>query len=141
MDFPSEGVELKTLADVVSKRLGIPILYDEQIAGKRVVIRVPKEVPESALLGVLQSALRMKQMAMVDAEQPGWKQILPAQNFSAVAKAAGPGAGAEGTPVTQVFTMKAADPTRVAEAVRPLLTQPGGNIQPVAGQRVLIISD
>src|SRR5689334_7274948 len=60
LDFPEDGIEIKTLADIVTRRLGIPILYDEQVANKKVVIRVPREVPESALMGVFQSALRMK---------------------------------------------------------------------------------
>src|SRR5438067_8246105 len=71
MDFPAEGVELSVLADIVTQRLHIPILYDEQIKGKRVIVRVPLKVPESALMGILQSALRLKQMALVDAEEPG----------------------------------------------------------------------
>src|SRR5689334_3413217 len=35
LDFPAEGVEIRTLADIVSRRLGIPILYDETINNKR----------------------------------------------------------------------------------------------------------
>ena len=77
--------EQTTLADIVTKRLKIPILYAETINAKKVIIRVPVDVPESALMGVLQSALRMKQMTLVDAEQPGWKQIVPAANLAAVA--------------------------------------------------------
>jgi general secretion pathway protein D len=142
MDFPAEGVELKTLVNIVTKRLHIPILYDESVLNKRVIVRVPVNVPESALLGVLQSALRMNQLAMVDAEQPGWKQIVPAGNLAAVAKPAAPGAALEpGTPVTQVFTLKRSDPNRVIEAIRPLLTQPGGNVVPIAGTRTLVVSD
>src|SRR5882724_6036098 len=100
MDFPAEGVELRTLADIVTKRLKIPILYDDTINAKKVIIRVPVDVPESALLGVLQSALRMKQMALVDAELPGWKQIVSATNLAAVAKPAGTaGAAGSGTPI------------------------------------------
>src|SRR4051794_34682273 len=71
MDFPADGVELSVLADVVTRELHIPILYDEQVKGKRVVIRVPAKVPERALMGILQSALRLKQLALVDAEEPG----------------------------------------------------------------------
>jgi type II secretory pathway component GspD/PulD (secretin) len=146
LDFPADGVEIRTLAEIVSRRLGMPILYDETINNKRVILRAPNKVPESALLGILQSALRMKQMAMVDADQPGWKQIVAAQNLSAVARAPGPGAAAPttqtaATAVTQVFTLRRADPARVVEAIRPMLTQPGGNAQPVPGQRILIVSD
>src|SRR3954463_7276612 len=103
MDFPAEGVELRTLADIVTKRLKIPILYDDSINAKKVIIRVPVDVPESALLGVLQSALRMKQMALVDADLPGWKQIVPATNLAAVARPAGAAGGLWGVPLPEVF--------------------------------------
>src|SRR5712691_11534013 len=104
-DFPADGVELRTLADIVTKRLKMPILYDNSINNKKVIIRVPVDVPESALLGVLQSALRMKQLALVDADLPGWKQIVPAANLAAVAKPAKEG----GTgPIIQVIELKQA---------------------------------
>jgi general secretion pathway protein D len=139
LDFPADGVELKTLTDIVTRRLGIPILYDETINNKRVIIRVPIQVPESSLLGILQSALRMKQLVLVDAEQPGWKQIVPAQNLPSLARAA---KGAEpGAAITQAFVLKNVDAVRAGEAIRPFLTQPGGNVQPVTGQRILIVSD
>jgi type II secretory pathway component GspD/PulD (secretin) len=140
MDFPADGVELRTLADIVTKRLKIPILYDDTINAKKVIIRVPVDVPESALLGVLQSALRMKQMALVDAELPGWKQIVPATNLAAVAKPAGVAGGGAGTPIIEVFNLKQSDPGRVVDSVRPFLS-PGGQIQAVGGQRAVIISD
>ena len=35
------------------------------------IIRVPRQVPEDSLLGILQSALRMKQMTLLDASSPG----------------------------------------------------------------------
>ena len=139
MDFPPDGIELSVLADIVTKRLHIPILYDEQIRGKRVIIRVPLKVPESALLGILQSALRMKQMALVDAEQPGWKQIVLAPSLANVAKADGR-ADAQG-PVARVFFLQHADPTRLSEIIRPFLTQPGGYLQADAAKKVLIIGD
>jgi general secretion pathway protein D len=143
MEFPPEGVELKTLVDIVTKRLKIPILYDaEAIANKRVIVRVPVNVPESSLMGILQSALRMKQLALVDADQPGWKQIVPATSLAAVAKPLAPGAVAEpGTAITEIVTLKHADPGRVLESIRSFLTTPGGNASIVPGQRSLIISD
>ena len=140
MEFPADGVELRTLADIVTRRLKIPILYDDSINSKKVIIRVPVDVPESALLGILQSALRMKQMAMIDAEQPGWKQIVSATNLAALAKPAVPGAPLGSLPVIEVFNLKQADPARVVETVRPFLTQ-GGQISPVNGQKSVIVSD
>jgi general secretion pathway protein D len=142
VEFPSNGIELKTLVEIVTRRLHIPILYDESILDKRVIVRIPVTVPESALLGVLQSALRMKQLALVDGDLPGWKQVVPAQNLAAVARPVAPGGPREpGVAVTELLTLKHNDPARVVEAIRPLLTTPGGNVQALAGQKVLIISD
>lgn len=141
MDFPADGVELKTLADIVTKRLKIPILYDDSINNKKVIIRVPVDVPESALLGVLQSALRMKQMALADADLPGWKQIVPATNLAALAKPVAAGAAVGVAPVVEVFNLKQADPARVVETVRAFLTPQGGQISPVSGQKAVIVSD
>src|SRR5258707_504134 len=50
MDFPAEGIDLKALVDIVTKRLHIPIIYDDAILNKKVIVRVPVNVPESALL-------------------------------------------------------------------------------------------
>jgi len=41
--LPSDGVDITLLAEIVTKRLHIPILYDEQIRGKKVIIRVSGE--------------------------------------------------------------------------------------------------
>lgn len=139
MEFPPDGIELTVLADIVSKRLHVPILYDETAHGKKVIIRVPQKVPEGALMGILQSALRMKQMALVDAEQPGWKQIVAAPNLANVAK---PAAGEEAQgPVARVFFLQHADSTRLAEIIRPFLSTPGGSLQADAPRRVLIVAD
>jgi type II secretory pathway component GspD/PulD (secretin) len=142
LEFPVEGIELKTLVEIVMKRLHTPILYDDTILNKHVIVRVPVNVPESALLGVLQSALRMKQMALVDSDLPGWKQVVQAPNLAAVAKPlAAAEKGEAGVAVTQVITLKHADPARLIEALRPLLTTPGGNVQALTGQKTLIVSD
>ncbi len=143
MDFPAEGVDVRVLADVVSKRLKIPIIYDESIANKKVIIRVPVDLPESALMGILQSALKMKQLALIDGEQPGWKQIVAATNMAGIAKPVGP-PGAEpagaATPVVQVIPLQHADPTKVADAMRPFISL-GGSASVVNGQRAIIVSD
>jgi general secretion pathway protein D len=146
LDFPADGVEISVLADIVTQQLRIPIVYDEQIKNKKVVIRVPVKVPVSALMGVLQSALRLKQLALVDAEQPGWKQIVPAPNLAAVARPPGAArggvapAGGEGA-VAEVFVLVHADPARVAEIIRPFLTQPNGYMQADPARRILIVGD
>ena len=119
IDFPDDGIELKTLADIVTKRLGIPIIYDDTILNKRVIIRVPRDVSEDTLLGVLHSALRMKGMVLVDAEQPGWKQII-------ATAAAAPAVRPESE--VRVVPLKEADATVLANAARELLRPAEGEL-------------
>ncbi|HSI33029.1 MAG: secretin N-terminal domain-containing protein [Phycisphaerae bacterium] len=141
MDFPADGVDVRVLADVVSKRLKIPIIYDDAINNKKVIVRAPVDLPESALMGILESALRMKQLALVDGDQPGWKQIVPATNMAALAKPVGAEAQGAATPVVQVVQLKHADSGRVADAVRPFLTPQGGSVAAVAGLRAVVVTD
>src|SRR5690348_14368211 len=54
LDFPADGIEVGMLADIVTARLKIPILYDDTIKNKKVIIHVPVQVPEASLLGILQ---------------------------------------------------------------------------------------
>ena len=140
IDFPDDGIDITLLADIVTRRLKVPILYDESMRGKKVIIRVPTKVPESSLMGILQSALRAKQLALVDAEQPGWKQIVAAPNLAAVASLPDAANAGDG-PLTQAFVLEHADPTKIAELVRPTLTQPGGTVTATAGGKLLLVSD
>jgi hypothetical protein len=52
-------------------------LLDQQIANKKVCIKGPGEIPVSSLLGLLESALKMKGMALEDAEAEGWNGSSP----------------------------------------------------------------
>ena len=157
LNFPPQ-VELRLLIDYVAERVGLNILYDESVGAKAVTLRVSGGVPVSSLLPILESALRMKGMALVDAEVPGapgskggdWKRVVVANNLLEVSgdlrvgevaatqaaeeeKHAGPSV------VTQVFRLEheGGGGVRGVEAsVRPFLTQSGG-----AGGSVLAVSD
>lgn len=139
-----EDLELKHLIEVVSKRLGINIIYNEQVLGRRVTLKSPRRIVESELLGVLETTLQMNGMALAPAEEPGWYKIVPVTNISGIAPTAF-GERKEGdlktSVVTRVYTLENADPMRIVEVIRPFLTQPGGNPQVVQGTRQLIISD
>jgi hypothetical protein len=81
LNFPDQ-MELTLLVDYVSQRLGVKILYDEQVGGKRLTIKAPTEIPAESLLTVLESALKIKGLALVDADVPGWKQIVPIRDLA-----------------------------------------------------------
>src|SRR5439155_11341751 len=129
MNLP-ENAPLKVLIDYVSQEFGINILYDEQVGNQRLTIKAPAKLPKSAVMPLLESALRMKGLAMVDAGQPGWRRVLALQQ---AARMAGP--GVENPPVvTQVFKLKFADATKLDIVVKPFLTQPGASSFPLPEQ-------
>jgi len=144
LNFPQE-IEIKALVDYVSERLGVRILYDEETAGKLINVRAPGDIPASSLLGVLESALKMKGLALVDADAPGWKRIV---NTTQLANVAPSGDAAEaierygaGTAVTQAFVLRHADPEQVDQIIEPFLTQPGANSIVLAESGTLIVTD
>jgi general secretion pathway protein D len=143
LNFPEE-VELKLLVDYVSSRLDVKILYDDQLASKRITIKSPGQVPTNSLMGLLESALKMKGMALVDADVPGWKQIRPTTDLSQIAEPTGNQpleAFGMSAAVTQVFELKHVDPEKIGQIIKPFLTQPGANTITVADQRLLIVTD
>jgi general secretion pathway protein D len=143
LTLPPE-TELKTLIDLVSQRLGVPILCDESVANKRISLNSPKPIPVDTLLDVLRSALKMKGLALVEAEPAGWKRVVPAEDLVQVAvpQNGALGAGQTGNvAVTQTFSLAHNAPDRVSKVIEPFLTKKGANIVPVADKRLLIVTD
>lgn len=140
-----DDVELKVLVDLVSEELGIRILYDEQIVNKKITIRSPGEIPVASLLGLLQSALKMKQLVLVDSDTPGWKRIEQTTRLPEVAPLTDVKEAIEqfgpATPVTQVFLLENADPTQVDLSIKPFLTQAGANSLALKEFSTLIVTD
>src|SRR5215218_9374653 len=83
-----ETVEIRTLADYVSKRLDLNIIYGEDVGAQRVVVRAPAKLPRESLLGLLQSAVQMKGLALVDGEAPGLKKIVAVTSLGPSARLA-----------------------------------------------------
>lgn len=145
LNFP-ENVELKLLVQYVSDRLGLNFVYDEQALNQRVTIRAPAPISRSSLLGLLESVLQMKGLTIVDAEQAGWKRIVPIASAVSMGppttQLAATGPATRPSAVwTQVFQLKSADLTKAEQAIKPFLTQPGGNALAVPEQRLLIVTD
>lgn len=152
LQFPGEH-DLATLVDYVSQRLQIKIMYDGNLATRKINIRAPKDVPVESLLGVLQSALRMNGLALIDTNTPGWKRVVDVARLhegaveqdaqSAIKKSGGE------TPVTQVFVLQHADPAQLEQSIRPFLSSgsttgvptASANILALKEQRMLIVTD
>lgn len=136
--------ELRTLIDLVSQRLGVQFLYDEQVANKRISINSPRPIPADSLLDVLRSALKMKGMALVDADVPGWKRIVLAEDLPQISVPPG-GPSMEGVPgttaITETFALAHLSPDRVGKIIEPFLTKKGANTVTVADKNLLIVTD
>ena len=142
LSFPNQ-MELNLLIDYVSQRLGIKILYDEQVANKQITIKAPGEIPAASLLNVLESALKIKGLALVDGDVPGWKQIVVVKDLSQIAQpnAEDLGGVKNSEAVTQAFPLKFVTPEKLAAIVKPFLTEPGANTITIPEQNLLIITD
>jgi general secretion pathway protein D len=73
LNFPP-AVELKTVIEYVSKRLGINIIYDEGIGQIRVAMSFPAKIRKDQLLGLLGDMMKPSNLELVDAG-PDWKII------------------------------------------------------------------
>jgi general secretion pathway protein D len=143
LNFP-EQMDLKLLIEYVSTRLDVKILYDEAIANKKLTIKAPGQIPTDSLMELLESALKMKGLALVDADVPNWKQIVESRDLVKIAEPSQPGQPQEtsGTlAVTQAFTLRHIKPQQLSQLIKPFLTEPGGNTITIDEQNLLIITD
>ena len=142
LNFP-ENVELKTLVDYVSQRMGFNVIYqDELLANQKVTIKSPVKVPANVLVGLLQNLLKMKGFALVDAEQPGFKRVVALQASAVAATQPAPGAQPTGEQVvTQVFPLQSIDATRAETAVKPFLSGPTAGSVGIPEQHLLLVTD
>ncbi len=145
--FP-ENIEVRTLIDYVSKRLSLNIIFqDESLAKRRITLTTPTRIPKDSLLGFLQTVLKMSGLAMIDAEQPGWKKIVPSQDAANMLPSFLPGVqppllGAEvGEFSTRVFQLQNSSVQTAEAAIKPFLSKPGGSSVSLADRNILIVSD
>ncbi len=136
---------ISTLIEYVSQRLNIRFIYDESLAQKKIFLQAPDEIPVASLMDLLQSALRINDLVIVETEAKGWYRITSGTNIPKVAipatsqeKIAEMGAA---VPVTQVFVLKRADPTQIKELIASFLTAAGANSIPVPANRTIIVTD
>jgi len=140
LSFPP-NVELRFLVDYVSERMGMNILYGDEVSRTRVTLKSPVEIPVDALPGVLEAALRMNGLALVDADQPGWKRVITVQGMAATTRRLGETDEAANTVVTQIIPLKHMDATRIESMARPFLTPQGSNLIIDAERKLVILTD
>lgn len=141
----SGEMELRSLVEYVAERAGIRFMYDGEAIGKKVNIVVPDPIPVSSLLDVLQSVLKNEGLIIADAGVDGWKRIIPIARIPEVARPLNDQTDlselGQAEPLTRVFTLKNAEPSKISELVKPTMSQAGSSIVPVDNQRILIVTD
>ena len=129
----------------MEKRLKWNFLYDAKIGDRPINVKAPSEVPADALPALLSSVLRMENLALVDADVPGWKRIVDSGamlgfatpgDAEAILKRDGPA-----TPVTRAFVLKHLDVSQAATIIRPFLTKSGSNVLAVPNGKAIIVTD
>ncbi len=145
LTFPA-NMEVKTLVEYVSRRLKINILYDRAVGRQRVTISSPTEIPRSSLLGLLESVLKMSNLALVEGDQKGWKRIVAGQNLLDISSdiKSDPNAlrkAANTKILSQVYRFEHIAPTSADRIIRPLLSKPGGNSFLIPNTDAMIITD
>lgn len=145
LNFP-ESFEVKMLIDFVSKRQGLNILYDDSLVHRKVTVISPSKIPQDSLMDLLQCVLKTTGLALVDADQPGWKRIIANQELLAVTKGmTGDRQVLTGTTattvITQVFALKRTSTARAEQVIQPFLSKPGGNVFSLADRGLLFVTD
>jgi len=135
------NVELRLLIDYVSERVGINILYGDEVARARVTLKNTVNIPSDSLLGLLESSLRMNGLALIDDVHPGWKRIIAVQQLAAEAELQNDGDAPRPVILTQVFELRHLDAARAENVVRPFLTPQGSNVIVDAERGLLIVTD
>lgn len=139
-----DNMELKLFIDFVSQRLGVRILYDDAINNQKITIKAPDQIPADTLDDLLQSVLKIKGFAIVDADVAGWKRIVKVDKLSNIAQPDGgrPLVDLEATEaITQSFPLKHVTPERIEEIIKPFLTEGKSDTIKLPTQNTLIITD
>ena len=124
--FPPQ-TEVRELIEYAAEKLDFGVLYDDQIDNVRITIRTSTTVPLSSVLPLLESILRMKDLALVDAEIPGWKRVV---RINELVTAAPMVDGSDSSvhrasqPVTEIIRLRGIDASRVVDSLKHFLSLP-----------------
>ncbi len=144
LDFP-ESVEVQALIDYVSQTLGLNIVYDESIRGRKVVLRSPESIPKKSLLGLRRSVLRTAGLALIEDDHPGWLQVVQVKALQShvreIRRDVATRPATTTRVVTQILHVRHADAAKVATTIKPFLSTPGGAALAVEGTGLLIVTD
>jgi len=151
-----EDVPIEVLVDYVAKRRDVNFIYDRSaLANKTVTIKTRRRIPADALMTLLESALKMRGLAISETDIDGMLRIEP-DNRSLTLRSEGLGeapedgqagddaAGGDALPtraVTRVFVLKHAPAQQVQQVLQPFLSANSADLTPLPDQNLLIVTD
>ena len=145
LGLPSE-IELNALIQIIGDELGLKIMSDDRIGNERIRILLPDEVPHDSLREILEEALRIKGLILVESRQDGWLEVLRGDDLidraplinadQDIPEGAGPS-----TIFTQVIHIQNVDVEQAEAVIKPFVTDPGGTISRIGNQPMLMVTD
>lgn len=146
LEFNSQTpLPLDTVIQFISGRLQMRFIYTDEIGDRRINLRTPQDVPAASLFPVFSSALRTANLAIVDAEVPGWKRIIDAKDLPLFASQRSPQdiirTDGVAAPATKSFQLRYINAQQVSQVIKPFLSKIGSNVLALSDSNVLIVTD
>ncbi|MCP4589429.1 MAG: hypothetical protein GY842_01665 [bacterium] len=145
IDYPEE-LALEALVDYVSQTLDVRIVYGDELKNQRVTLRPSHiEIPKDRLLDLLRAVLRIRELALVPAELPGFYRVVKAAEVRRMSDEIRDGpVEAESTPgrvVTQFVTVPSGDAKGVAAKIKPFLSFSKSSLIEIPERGGFIVTD
>ncbi len=136
---------LDTVIRFISARMKMRFIYTDEIGNRRINLRTPPDVPPNSLFPIFSAALRTANLAIVDAEVPGWKRIIDAKDLPLFASQRSPQdiINTDGTaaPATKSFQLRYINAQQVSQVIKPFLSKIGSNVLALSDSNVLVVTD
>lgn len=136
---------LDTIIRFISARMKMRFIYSDEIGNRRVNLRTPPDVPPTSLFPIFSAALRTENLAIVDAEVPGWKRIIDAKDLPLFASQRDPAdiVRTDGTaaPGTKSFQLRYINAQQVSQVIKPFMSKIGSNVLALSDSNVLVVTD
>ena len=142
-----DSVSLAIFVDYISQRLDLKIIYGDEVRNQTVVFR-PEEVqvPQSQLLNLLRSMLRMRDLALVQADIDGWMRIVQSDDMQRHTTEFHRGeinrrADSSNRVITQIVPIVSEDMQAVLKYAKQFLSSGKASVIEVPEKKFVIITD
>ncbi len=148
IDYPDE-LPLEALVDYVGQTLHVRVLYGDELNNQKVTLRPGTiELPKDRLLDLLRSVLRVRGLALVPGDLPGYFRVIPIETVQRVTgeirdgpAEGGDELGSSDRIVTQILRLRSGDTKSVAPHVRSFMSSAKGSVVEVPEKGLLIVTD